>query len=116
MARDALKVAERALSDGFPADAVSRAYYAMLSAARAALSERDLYAKTHSGTWSLFSNEFVRTGAVGREWPGRAGKAQELREGGDYEAVRPDPEAAAEIVKWAQEFVDLIDGLFDRSQ
>lgn len=84
----------------------------MLDAARAALSERDLYAKSHSGTWSLFSNEFVRSGAVDREWPGRVGKAQELREGGDHEAVRPDPEVAAQVVKWAQEFVQVIDGLF----
>jgi uncharacterized protein (UPF0332 family) len=41
---------------------VSAAYYAMLYAARAALSEQDRYAKTHSGTWTLFRETFVRDG------------------------------------------------------
>lgn len=40
MARDALRTAKLALGEHLYADAVSRAYYAMLDAARAALSER----------------------------------------------------------------------------
>lgn len=109
MARDALRTAQLALAEHLYADAVSRAYYAMLDAARAALSERDLYAKTHKGTWKLFYDEFVRDGPFGSEWGKRAAEARELREGGDYEAVRPAAEAAAEVVVWAEEFVALID-------
>ena len=112
MAREALQAARLALSEHLYADAVSRAYYAMLDAARAALSERDLYAKTHRGLWSLFSESFVKSGEVDGAWSGRAEKARNLREGGDYGAKRPAPEAATEVVQWAGEFVAEIERLF----
>jgi uncharacterized protein (UPF0332 family) len=50
---------------GLNAAAVSAAYYAMLYAARAALSEHDRIARTHSGTWQLLREEFVFTGVLG---------------------------------------------------
>ncbi len=40
----------------------------MLYAARAALSEEDLYAKTHSGSWTLFNDAFVRTSRFPLAW------------------------------------------------
>ncbi len=46
------------------AGAVSLAYYAMFYGARAALSERDAYAKTHAGTWNEFQRVFVTPGLV----------------------------------------------------
>ena len=49
---------------GHAATAVSTACYAMLYAARAALSERDRHARSHAGTWGLFREEFVLTGEV----------------------------------------------------
>ncbi len=45
-----------------PSTALSAAYYAMLYAARAALSERDVYAKTHTGTWLELRRVFVESG------------------------------------------------------
>lgn len=61
VARDRLTLASIALAAGSYGGAVSAAYYAMLNAARAALSEEDSYAKTHSGTWTLFRETFVAT-------------------------------------------------------
>lgn len=116
MARDALRTAKLALGEHLYADAVSRAYYAMLDAARAALSERDLYAKTHKGTWQLFSREFIKSGEIGAHWSERAAQAKELREGGDYEAVRPAAEIAADVVTWAEELVALITNKFGGGQ
>lgn len=58
-ARDRLEVARVLVESGHPSSVVSAAYYAMLYAARAALSERGEHAKTHSGTWTLFSATFV---------------------------------------------------------
>jgi uncharacterized protein (UPF0332 family) len=53
--RGTASAAARALVDaGHAATAVSTAYYAMLYAARAALSERDVNARTHAGTWQCF--------------------------------------------------------------
>ena len=112
MAEEALQVARLALSSHHYADAVSRAYYAMLNAARAALSERDLYAKTHRGLWSLFSETFVKSGQLDSSWSKRIDQARILREGGDYGAKRPAPEAATNVVESAGEFVAEIERLF----
>jgi len=61
-ARDRLADAQAIRGTAHPAVVVSAAYYGMLYAARAALSERGEYAKTHSGTWTLFSQIFVAPG------------------------------------------------------
>lgn len=61
-AREALRGAQGALDADAPARAASAAYYAMLYAARAALSEQDANAKTHRGTWQLFKESFVSGG------------------------------------------------------
>ncbi|MBW8060794.1 MAG: HEPN domain-containing protein, partial [Solirubrobacterales bacterium] len=45
-----MRQAQHDLGEGFLAGAVSIAYYAMLYAARAALSEDDEHARTHGGT------------------------------------------------------------------
>jgi predicted nucleotidyltransferase len=63
-ARERLAAARTNLDANLPYVAVGLAYYAMLYAARAALSEEDRYAKTHSGTWTLFRELFVQTGGV----------------------------------------------------
>jgi uncharacterized protein (UPF0332 family) len=47
--------------------AVSDAYYAILYAARAALSERDRNAKTHRGIWAIVSEEFVASRDIDAE-------------------------------------------------
>ncbi len=60
-AQERLHAARRNLEEDLPFAAVGLAYYAMLYAARAVLSEEDLYAKTHSGSWTLFNDAFVRT-------------------------------------------------------
>ena len=61
-ARERLADAQKILNVAHPPVVVSTAYYAMLNAANAALSERGEHAKTHSGTWTLFSRVFVATG------------------------------------------------------
>jgi len=61
-----LAAARTLLDSGFSQDAAGAAYYAMLYAARAALSEGDEHAKTHSGTWTLFSERYVNAGRFDR--------------------------------------------------
>jgi len=61
-ARERLSDAQKILGLVHPVVALNTAYYAMLNAARAALSERGEHAKTHSGTWTLFSATFVAPG------------------------------------------------------
>jgi uncharacterized protein (UPF0332 family) len=62
-ARARLTGARHALSAGDLDLAVSAAYYAMLYAARGALSEKDEHARRHGGTWGLFHRRFVASGA-----------------------------------------------------
>ena len=62
MAHEALAAARLEVDNGLAARAVSSAYYAMLNAVQAALSEEDRYAKTHAGLWSQFGETFVVTG------------------------------------------------------
>jgi uncharacterized protein (UPF0332 family) len=80
MARDRARTARAALTSGSPSSATSLAYYAMLYAARAALSEEDLNARTDGGTWQLFRETFVDRGSVRKRVGGRrAGDAAATR-------------------------------------
>jgi uncharacterized protein (UPF0332 family) len=108
-ARERLEDARKILDVAHPAVVVSAAYYAMLYAARAALSERDEYAKTHSGTWTLFSERFVATGAFDRALYKFAARAQEARQEGDYEAKPLSPDLARELLDAAERFIAAVE-------
>lgn len=112
-ARDRLAGAHRALASGDHSIAASAAYYAMLYAARAALSERDLHSKTHGGVWSLFSRTFVAPSTFDRDVFRQATTAQQIRELGDYEAKPPSPEQATELIDAAEHFLGAIDSLVE---
>lgn len=100
-----LTAADHSLDAGDSEAAVSSAYYAMLYAAHAALSERDLHAKTHGGTWSLFSQTFVASGSLDPDL-GRLGpNAQHAREQADYEAEDFSAGEARAILGDAERFV-----------
>jgi uncharacterized protein (UPF0332 family)/predicted nucleotidyltransferase len=59
-AREALEMGEMGIEAGYLRDAVSRIYYAFSLGARALLALDDLYAKSHSGTKSLFHEHVVK--------------------------------------------------------
>jgi uncharacterized protein (UPF0332 family) len=114
-ARDRLALARTAFDAGFSAGAVSAAYYAMLYAARAALSEEGAYAKTHKGVWQLFSARFVRSDRVDSAVFASTQRAQELRLLGDYEAGDVSTSDAEAIVASAQLFVRAVTELLGGS-
>ena len=107
-ARERLRLARTALEAGFPDGAVSSAYYAVLYAARAALSEEDRYAKTHTGTWRLFDSLFVEAGRFDQALFAEARRIQELREGADYDAITVSAERADPTVDVAEQFVHAV--------
>lgn len=111
-ARARLEVARGALASGFGPAAVSAAYYAMLYAARAALSEEERYAKTHSGTWNLFRETFVLDGRFDPELARTADQTRELREAGDYDARPVSNEDAAVVLARGEQFVEAIERMF----
>lgn len=110
-ARERLAAARDALSAGHPSFAASGAYYAMLYLARAALSERDLNAKTHSGVWSLFNEELVERGEFDSELARQASRAQRIRELGDYEAKPASAEQARDLIDVATSFLAEVERL-----
>jgi uncharacterized protein (UPF0332 family) len=112
-ARQRLADAQAIRDTAHPALVLSAAYYAMLYAARAALSERGEYAKTHSGTWTLFSRTFVASGEFDQALSAMARRAKDAREQGDYEAVSPTSEEAEEFVRSAVDFIAEIERMLD---
>jgi uncharacterized protein (UPF0332 family) len=105
-ARKALREAELLVAEGMTAGSVSRAYYAMLYAARAALSEKDRYAKTHRGTWALFRELFVEPREFDEELFAQAQRAQRIREEADYDAAGASQQDAEAMVEQASRFVE----------
>jgi uncharacterized protein (UPF0332 family) len=110
-ARDRLADAQAIIGTAHPAVVVSAAYYGMLYAARAALSERGEFAKTHSGTWTLFSQVFVAPGEFDQRLSALARRTKDAREEGDYEAAPPSAKEAADFVNGAAEFITAIEQL-----
>jgi len=105
-AHEKLEVTKRLLEEGFYADAVSRAYYAMFYAARALLAERDLYPKTHRGVISQFGLIFVKAGQFDREIFDFFVRAQEDREEADYGVlVEIEEEEVKELLEGAEDFL-----------
>lgn len=107
-ARERLAAARDSLDHNHYSAAVGLAYYAMLYATRAALSERDLHAKTHTGTWSLFSKEFVKGGSFDRALASKAHDVERLRYGADYDAADISREQADTALENAQRFVEAV--------
>jgi uncharacterized protein (UPF0332 family) len=112
-ARDRAVAARELLDGGHLEAAVSAAYYSMLYAARAALSEQDEHARTHRGTWNLFRTRYVVTDAFEAELFTLAQHAQAAREGGDYEAVKPSSEEAERYVSGAGDFIAAVERMLD---
>jgi len=84
-AKKALLAAKILLEKDLLEDCVSRSYYAVLHAAKAALLLSDLEADTHYGVRSMFGLHLVKTGKIEKEFAKILTAEQEDREIGDYE-------------------------------
>jgi hypothetical protein len=97
-AREKLSSAERDLQATAYRDCVSRAYYAMYHAARAALLRHRVEPRTHRGVLRMVHQHLVRNGELPRELAQALADVRDLREYGDYGAAAPvtkeDAEAA----------------------
>ena len=101
----ALGAARLLARGGFHAEAVSRAYYAMFYAARAAVHAEGSEPKTHTGVASEFSRLYVRTGRVPaavakllRQYAGERADA-------DYEGLDLTADEAGEALASAETFI-----------
>lgn len=114
-AEEALEAARVLVGQGFYPDAVSRAYYAMLHAARAALASRDIAAKTHGGALRRIREVFVEPRLLPAEVTTAFGRAMELRALADYSAaLRPGRKDAETVLRDAERFIEAVRNLLAR--
>jgi hypothetical protein len=109
-AREKLAVARHVLAAGYPADAVSPAYYAAYHAAEAALLVEGDETRTYEGLKSLFGLRFVKTGRLPEELASILRELKDERENGDY-SVFPaiTAEEGEQAVAAAERFVDALE-------
>lgn len=107
-----LAAAEAAIEHD-PSTALSAAYYTMLYAARAALSEQNTSARTHRGLWHEFRSAFVASGKIDAELAAEVQKIQPEREQADYDAWSAPPEEAQHAIELAHRFLAAIEALLD---
>lgn len=109
LAVNKLDHARQIFSIGLYDDAVSRAYYAMFYAAKAALLSEGLDLRKHSSAVTKFRELFVVTGRVDAKYLRYLGRAQSARERSDYAPfVPPSKDGTEEILKTAEAFIKKI--------
>ncbi len=114
LAENKLDNARRIFEIGLYNDAVSRAYYGMFYAAKAALLSEDVDLRRHSSAVAKFRELFVITGRVDAEYLRYLGRAQSARERSDYAPFAPlDKDGAKEILDAAKSFVAKIKKLLN---
>jgi uncharacterized protein (UPF0332 family) len=114
-ARRRLAAAE-AVMDEDSSTALSAAYYAMLYCARAALSERGVYAKTHRGAWHEFRSAFVASEEISADLVADVQKIQPEREQADYDAWLAPAEETKHAIELARDFLMAVEALLVDSQ
>ena len=106
----ALDDAELLASNERVESAISRAYYAIFHAARAALYANDSHPITHRGVKTEFGRLLVKPGVVEKEYNTILQEARDQRQVADYEAgeldLLPSIELARDIVAKAKKFID----------
>jgi uncharacterized protein (UPF0332 family) len=105
----AIASARMLLDAGDTDGACNRAYYAMLDAARAALtfSGHDL-PRSHRGTLAAFSEHMVKNARLPTDMGRNLKRAETLRLLADYEGASVDAENARKLVEDAERFVAAI--------
>lgn len=73
------------MREGYHDDAVSRAYYVILHAAKAALLVHDIAAESHASVRRLFGRHLILFGAIEPEWSKYLGGSLDDRLAADYD-------------------------------
>jgi uncharacterized protein (UPF0332 family) len=84
-ARESLRAAETLTRDALYADAISRAYYAILHAAKAALHVHDVAAESHPAVRRMFGLHLVKSGDIEPKWSAYLVESLDDRLAADYD-------------------------------
>jgi uncharacterized protein (UPF0332 family) len=101
-----LQAAKILREEGLFEDAVSRAYYAVMYAAKAALLVHDTISESHATIRRLFGSELVKPGLIEKEWASILAREQDRRIAADYNASHlMDADSSLQLVEDAERFV-----------
>lgn len=104
-----LRAAEVLVRERCFADAVSRAYYAVLHAAKAALYVHNIAAESHAAVRRLFGFHLIRGGGIEKEWSAHVAEGLDDRLAADYDAEASfSEETARDECRRSREFLDRI--------
>ena len=108
-ANSSLQAAQNLTRDGLYADAISRAYYAILHAAKTGLHVHDVVAESHAAVRRMFGLHLVKSGKIEPNWAAylTAGLDDRLAADYDVETEFSRKEARSECVR-AGEFLKRI--------
>lgn len=110
-AQRALRAADLLQAHDLTDDAISRAYYAMMHVAKAALLFQEAIPESHGAVRRLFGQVLIQTGEIEREWGSLLTRAYDRRVVADYGSdIVFDTEAMAQLVHDAHRFVERITG------
>ncbi len=109
-ARKALLAAKTLLENQLYEDCVSRFYYAVLHAAKAALAPIGIEPESHHAVRRMFGLHLVKTGKIERDFARILTAEQEDREISDYDIhIEIEQDTAAKRVLDAEKFVQRIE-------
>ena len=86
LATEALGAANALAIGGFSTSCVSRAYYAMLHASKAALAVKDVESTSHRGVKRMFGQHLVKTNEIEQRWARELSEALDDRNEADSDA------------------------------
>ena len=109
-AKKALLAAKTLLENRLYEDCVSRSYYAVLHAAKAALTTVSVEPESHHAVRRMFGLHLVKSGKIEKEFAAILTAEQEDREIGDYDIhIEIEQDTAAKRVADADKFVKRIE-------
>jgi uncharacterized protein (UPF0332 family) len=108
-AQKSLLAAKTLQTEGLFEDAVSRAYYAVMHWAKAALLAHDKVSETHAAIRRDFGSVLVRSGRIEKEWATILAREQDRRIAADYDATLSiNADASLRLVEDADRFIQRI--------
>jgi len=109
-AKKALLAAKTLLENQLYEDCVSRAYYAVLHAAKATLATKDIDPESHNAVKRMFGLHLIKTGEIEKDFAKILTAEQEDRAIGDYNIyIEIEQDRALKRVRDAEKFVERIE-------
>lgn len=97
------------MRSGYASDAVSRAYYAIMHAARAALFVHDVGTTSHTATRRMFATRLVEPGEIEPRWADELAEGLDERLAADYDIyVRYTSDSVHQECSRARDFCERI--------